>query len=68
LRTGEQEAKAADDDDYEESLLSGDGAEAGAEDEDEASMHHSNEDSPSLAKLVELQVGRFSQFLDAPSL
>ncbi len=58
--------QAADDD--EERLLSDDGAEAGAEDEDEASMHHSNEDSPSLAELVELQVGRFSQFLDAPSL
>jgi hypothetical protein len=64
---GDQEAKAADDEE-EESLLSDDGAEAGAEDEDEASMHHGNEDSPSLAKLTELQVGRFSQFLDAPSL
>ena len=58
--------QAADDD--EERLLSDYGAEAGAEDEDEVSMHHSNEDSPSLAELVELQVGRFSQFLDAPSL
>jgi hypothetical protein len=55
-------------DDEEERLLSDDGAGAGAEDEDEASMHHSNEDSPSLAKLIELQVGRFSQFLDAQSL
>jgi hypothetical protein len=52
--------------DEEERILSEDGAEAGAEDEDEASMHHSNEDNPSLAKLIELQVGRFSQFLDAP--
>jgi hypothetical protein len=26
------------------------------------------EDSPSLAKLIELQVGRFSQFLEALSL
>ncbi len=61
---------AADDDDEEEEerLLSDDGAEAGAEDEDKASMHHSNEDSPSLARLIELQVGRFSQYLDAPSL
>jgi hypothetical protein len=31
-------------------------------------MRRSTEDSPSLAKLIELQLGRFSQFLDAPSL
>jgi hypothetical protein len=60
--------QAAADDDEEERLLSDDGTEHGAEDADEASMHHSNDDSPSLAKLVELQVGRFSQYLDAPSL
>ncbi len=61
--------RQAADDDEEERLLSDDGAEHGAEDEDEASMmHRTNEDSPSLAKLVELQVGRFSQYLDATSL
>ncbi len=59
---------AADDEEEEERLLSDDGTEHGAEDADEPSMHHSNDDSPSLAKLIELQVGRFSQYLDAPSL
>jgi hypothetical protein len=52
----------------EERLLSDDGTEHGAEDADEPSMHHSNYDSPSLARLIELQVGRFSQYLDTPSL
>jgi hypothetical protein len=52
------------DEDEADRLLS---AEADAEEEDEALMHCTNEDSPSLAKQTELQVGRFSQFLDAPS-
>ncbi len=60
--------RQAADDEEEESLLSDNGAEADAEEEDEASMHRTNEDSPSLAKLIELQVGRFSQFLEALSL